>query len=97
MDKMGMTDDRLIEYHNKLLNKQEVLIRNNVTTGEIETIHTGEIDSNAVSKALDMAYKVKGYYSNQLNNPITQNNIYILDVDSRNKKIQELRTKLLST
>ena len=56
-------DDLLGEKHLALLNKKEVIVRNNVTSGEIETIPTGEIDVQAVVKGLDMAYKLKGSYA----------------------------------
>lgn len=58
-----LPDDLLAERHLELLNKKEVLIRNNVTSGEIEVIPTGEIDVNAVAKGLDMAYKIKSTYA----------------------------------
>lgn len=59
----SLPDELLMERHRDLLNKQEVRIKNNVSTGEIDTIPTGEIDIIAVSKGLDMAYKLKGKYA----------------------------------
>lgn len=56
-------DKLLIEKHLKLLNKTEVVTRNNVSTGEIEILPTGEIDAQAVKAGLDMAYKLKGVYA----------------------------------
>lgn len=73
MNKTGLDDNSLLKAHLKLLNKQEVIVRNNVTSGEIEVVPTGEIDTQSVSKGLDMAYKMKGYYVNEKtseNNPI---------------------------
>jgi phage terminase small subunit len=58
-----LPDDKLLEKHSELLNKKEVIARNNVKSGEIEVIPTGEIDPQAVKSALDMAYKLKGSYS----------------------------------
>lgn len=58
-----LPDKKLLLKHQELLNKQEVIVRNNVSTGEIEVIPTGQIDVTAVSKALDMAYKLKGTYA----------------------------------
>lgn len=57
-----LPDELLAEKHLALLNKQEVRLKNNNETGEIEVIPTGEIDVVAVSKGLDMAYKLKGQY-----------------------------------
>jgi hypothetical protein len=59
----SIPNDLLVRRHLQLLNKKEKLIRNNMTSGEIETIETGEIDTNAVQKGLDMAYKLKGEYA----------------------------------
>jgi len=60
-----LPDKKILEKHKELLEKKEILTRNNMTTGEIETISTGEIDVQAVSKALDMFYKLKGSYSKE--------------------------------
>ena len=59
----SIPDDLLIEKHKALLNKEEVITKNNMTTGEIEVIPTGQIDTQAVAKGLDMAYKLKGSYA----------------------------------
>ena len=59
----ALPDELLAQKHLELLNKKEVRQKNNVTTGEIEIVETGEIDVQAVSKALDMAYKLKGSYA----------------------------------
>jgi hypothetical protein len=58
-----VTDELLAQKHLELLNKREVAIRNNVTSGEIEVIPTGELDVQAVKAGLDMAYKLKGSYA----------------------------------
>ncbi len=50
------------EKHLELLNKKQVITKDNTTTGGIDVISTGEIDTQAVSKGLDMAYKLKGAY-----------------------------------
>lgn len=57
-----LPDKLLAEKHKALLNKQEVVTKNNMTTGEVDTIPTGEIDVQGVVKGLDMAYKLKGRY-----------------------------------
>lgn len=56
-------DSLLVEKHLALLKKEEVITKNNMTTGEIDVIPTGEIDANAVRAGLDMAYKLKGAYA----------------------------------
>lgn len=53
----------LLEKHLALLKKQEVITKNNVSTGEVEVISTGQIDPTAVKNGLDLAYKLKGLYS----------------------------------
>ena len=58
-----LDDNLLVKKHYALLNKMEVITKNNNKTGEIEVIPTGEIDAQAVSKALDMAYKIKSTYA----------------------------------
>jgi len=61
--------------HLQLLNKEEVVVKNNVTTGEIDVIPTGQIDVQAVSKGLDMYYKIAGKYPKEGNNTAIQVNI----------------------
>lgn len=56
-------DKLLIKKHLELLNKREKVTKNNVSTGEVDVIETGEIDAQAVKAGLDMAYKLKGIYS----------------------------------
>ena len=79
MIKAGMTDNFLLEKHKKLLNKTEKRLKNNITTGKIDVIDTGEIDTTAVKAGLEMAYKLKGYYNNteetDKGNTYIQNNI----------------------
>ena len=58
-----LPDNLLAEKHKELLNKKEVILRNNNKTKEIEVVPTGEIDQQAVGKALDLAYKLKGKYA----------------------------------
>ncbi len=60
-----LPDEDLAEAHKKLLNKQEVIAKNNNKTGKIDVVKTGEIDVQAVGKGLDMAYKLKGKYAAQ--------------------------------
>lgn len=60
----SIPDSLIIEKHLALLNKEEVIAKNNVSTHEVEIIPTGQIDTNAVKAGLDMAYKIKGTYAN---------------------------------
>ncbi|MEK7180321.1 MAG: hypothetical protein AAB706_02500 [Patescibacteria group bacterium] len=57
---MYLPDDLLSRKHQELLNKKEYLAIGK--KGEREVVPTGEIDPNAVSKGLDMAYKLKSKY-----------------------------------
>lgn len=59
----SIPDELLIEKHTALLNKTEKRLKNNMTTGEIDVIDTGEIDPQAVAKGLDLAYKLKGSFA----------------------------------
>lgn len=56
-------DSLLVAKHLELLNKKEVVTRNNINSGEIEVLPTGQIDPQAVKAGLDMAYKLKGIYA----------------------------------
>lgn len=56
-------DELLEEKHLALLRKEEVIVKNNNKSGEIEVIPTGQIDTQAVKAGLDMAYKIKGMYA----------------------------------
>lgn len=55
------SDEDLAKLHKKLLEKKEILLRNNNTTETIEQIDTGQPHSDAKG-ALDMAYKLKQKY-----------------------------------
>ena len=58
--KKFLPDELLSQRHQDLLNKQEFIAIGK--KGEREVIATGVIDGFAVSKGLDMAYKLKGRY-----------------------------------
>lgn len=58
-----LPDELLGEKHLALLNKEEIVTKNNMKSGEIDVIPTGEIDVQAVKAGLDMAYKLKGRYA----------------------------------
>lgn len=80
MDKY-LPDKLLVEKHKALLEKQEVRIKNNMTTGEIEIIPTGEIDANSVKAGLDMAYKIKGSYAPEKKHVSFENDDELSDED----------------
>ena len=69
-------DDDIFEKHQALLNKEEVVVRNNVTSGEIEVIPTGQIDVQAVKAGLEMIYKIKGSYVPEKEALPTENKTY---------------------
>ena len=52
-----LPDSLLAEKHQKLLVKKEVVVRSSALGHEI--VRTGEIDVAAVSKGLEMAYRIK--------------------------------------
>ena len=54
-----MPDELLAEKNRQLLEKEEIIFKENIR-GEIEAIHTGEIDVQSVKAGLDLAYRVKG-------------------------------------
>jgi len=84
-------NELLTEKHLALLNKEEVIIKNNMITGEIEVIPTGQIDIQAVSKGLDMAYKIKGSYA-----PDRNININMSISSEQREKSKELVKKYLN-
>lgn len=62
-------DDLLVKRHLELLNKREVVKTFSHETGETEIEITDQPDTQAVSKALDMAYKLKGSYAKETDPP----------------------------
>ena len=84
----ALSDDLIKEKHLALLNKQEVIVRNNVTTGQLEVIPTGQIDVQAVKAGLDMAFKVRGDYA-----PIKTANIN-LNYEQRQKAKSDIEDYL---
>lgn len=55
-----LPDKLLADKHAVLLNKRELKRTFNHDTGEWIEVETGDVDTQAVSKGLDMAYKLKG-------------------------------------
>jgi len=80
-----LPDDLLEEKHLALLNKTE---KKYDTEGNMVS---EEIDTNAVSKGLDMAYKVKGSYAPDKN---INMNVNINSIDATNPKVLELIDEL---
>ena len=80
-------DSLVVEKHLALLNKEEVVTKNNMTTGEVDVIPTGQIDVQAVSKGLDMVYKLKGAYAPEKSIALNVN------ADITNPKARELAEK----
>ena len=80
----SIPDSLLIKKHLQLLNKEEVITKNNMSTGEVDVIKTGQIDAVAVKAGLDMAYKLKSSYA-----PIKIDTTTVNE-DKRNKFNKEL-------
>lgn len=89
-----LPDELLAKKHLELLNKQEVIVRNNVTTGLIETVPTGEMDVTARTKALDMAYKLKGLYKDGQQPGNQTINFNFINSPEVQKKVQEFEADL---
>ena len=75
LTKQYLPESLIAEKHNALLNKEEYVTKNNMTTGEIDVIPTGQIDVQAVKAGLDMYYKVAGKYAKEGNVTAIQINI----------------------
>jgi hypothetical protein len=58
-----LSDEFLAKKHKELLNKKETRIVFNHQLGEFVSETTDQPDTQAVSKGLDMAYKLKGKYA----------------------------------
>lgn len=91
-----LPDDLLEEKHLALLNKKEtVKIRDEFGNEIIQ--ETNQIDSNAVAKGLDMAYKIKGAYGDEKPKGDTKN-VYNINLFSKEfqQDIEILENKLKS-
>lgn len=58
----AIPDELLTQRHLELLNKREVEIKYNSVTKQFDKVELGP-ETKAVSKALDMAYKIKSTYA----------------------------------
>lgn len=73
----SIPDKLLIERHLQLLNVPK--IKRTYRKGELEH-ETEELDSNAISRGLDMAYKIKGTYAPEKNVNLN------VDIDTKDPK-----------
>lgn len=92
----SIPDDLLKRKMIALLNKEEVITKNNMTTGEIDIIPTGEMDVQAVTKGLDMAFKIKGTYAPEktINANITINTLDPKSIEIAKKYEDEIKQEL---
>lgn len=70
--KEKMPDDLLAEKHLELLNAKATIIKDDGTV-----IKTDATDFNSMTKGLDMAYKVKGRYINEIDDNFSPTQIII--------------------
>lgn len=85
----SLPDTLLREKHLALLNRREVKRTFDHQTGEWIDIDTGQVDSFAVSKGLDMAYKLKGSYAPEKSQSLHVN----VDAKLANSEVEQLRLK----
>lgn len=76
--------------HKQLLNKREYKRVFNHATGEYETVKTKEIDANAVSKGLDMYYKIKGTYAPEKREVLTSSLSEYLKAISKRREAETI-------
>lgn len=103
LEQAGVSPSFLARKVKELLNKEQVIVRNNITTGLIETIETGEMDVQAVDKGITHALKLGlggGYKDNQsmtTNQTINYNFINSPEVQEKVKAFEDdLKTQLTS-
>lgn len=91
-----LPDDLLSEKHLELLNKRDVVKVFNPASGEFDMTLIDQPETQAVSKALDMAYKLKGSYAPDKHENLT--NILQINIDAKTleiaKKFEEELNKL---
>jgi phage terminase small subunit len=83
----GLPDELLREKHIALLNKKEIKRTFDHQTGEWIDIETGQVETAAVSKGLELAYKVKGMFAPEQTRSINLN----VDAKATPDKLEELR------
>lgn len=79
-----LKDKYLLNKHKLLLEKKETYREYNPETKKIAVVKTNEIDAQAVSKGLDLAYKLKKRYEESSGGG-NQTNIIILPSEVLNK------------
>lgn len=88
-------DSLLEEKHIALLEKLEMKRTFNQDIGEWIEIETGQIDTIAVSKGLDMAYKLKGAYAPEKSIATNVNiNVSSKELEIANKYEEEIKKNL---
>lgn len=95
----GLPDKLLLDKHLALLNKMEVKRTFDHVTSEWIDIETGQVETQGVSKGLELAYKVKGHFAPEksmaLNRIVVSQNMASSDLEAlRNEYEEKLRAKL---
>jgi len=96
--KQGITENRIAEKIDVLLNAEKKTFRNNVSTGEIEEIGV-ETDYTAVDKGLKHATAIYGVLQepNKSQFNVTYNFLFSKETQDRIKAInEEIKTKLIN-
>lgn len=83
-----LNDEFLAEKHNQLLNKKETTKVFMHDSGEYERVTTEQPETQAVSKALDMAYKLKKRYEDKQSGGNTLNLTQVI-IQTRERKKDE--------
>lgn len=99
LEQAGVTPGFLARKINQLLNKEQVIVRNNITTGLIETVETGEMDVQAVDKGITHALKLGlggGYKDNQTNTTNQTINYNFINSPEVQAKVKEFEEDLKS-
>lgn len=79
-----LPDDLIAERHRELLNKRDYVKVKDAKTG-VETVQDAGPETNAVFKAIDMAYKLKGQYKEDKGGTTKNTAIYNLIYDPKLK------------
>jgi hypothetical protein len=97
LEQTGVTPSFLARKVKELLNKEQVIVRNNVTTGLIETVETGEIDVQAVKIGMENAFKLGvggGYKDNQTNTTNQTINYNFINSPEVQQKVKDFEDDL---
>ncbi len=88
-----LPDSLLAKKHQELLNKEKILYKEN-KKGDIEAVHTGEIDTQAVKAGLDLGYRIKGKNQDTLT---IKKTIEDMSDEELSRLIKEEQAKLTKT